>query len=207
MASDDLDFEKKAGDIIGLYLNPRQHAAVFCVDEKAANQIMDCRDSVLLLYPGSAERRGVEFHRQGTLSLYTAFNTKTAEVLGKLAARHTSAEFIAFVTDIVVNQSRGKEIHVIVDNLSAHKTIQVKDLLEAHGNVHLHFAPTYSCWLNQVEVWFSNIERDIVCTLVSDLKRKLMRYIRRYNKAPKTVRWKYCGPTRRIAAESNVTMH
>ncbi len=211
MASDDPDFEKKAADIIGLYLHPPQHAAVFCVDEKTAIQALDRLDPVLPLSPGRAERHGFEYFRHGTLSLYAAFNTKTGEVLGKTAARHTSAEFVAFLTDIVVNQPRGKEIHVIADNLSAHKTGQVKEFLEAHPKVHLHFTPTYSSWLNQVELWFSKIERDVIArgvfTSVPDLKRKLMRYIREYNKEPKTVKWKYFDPKRRITPESIVTAH
>jgi transposase len=120
MTSDDPDFETKAADIIGLYLHPPQHAAVFCVDEKTAIQALDRLDPVLPLSPGRAERHGFEYYRHGTLSLYAAFNTKTGEVLGKIAARHTSAEFVAFLTEIVVNQPRGKEIHVIADNLSAH---------------------------------------------------------------------------------------
>ena len=122
MASNDPDFETKAADVIGLYLNPPQHAAVFCVDEKTAIQALDRKDPVLPLSPGRAERHGFEYYRHGTLSLYAAFNTKTGEVLGKTAPRHTSAEFVAFLTDIVANQPRGKEIHVIADNLSAHKT-------------------------------------------------------------------------------------
>ena len=211
MTSDDPDFEKKAADIIGLYLHPPQHAAVFCVDEKTAIQALDRLDPVLPLSPGRAERHGFECYRHGTLSLYAAFNTKTGEVLGKTAARHTSAEFVAFLTDIVVNQPRGKEIHVIADNLSAHKTGQVREFLDAHPKVHLHFTPTYSSWLNQVELWFSKIERDVIArgvfTSVSDLRRKLMRYIREYNKAPKTVKWKYFDPTRRITPESIVTAH
>lgn len=211
MVSDDPDFEKKAADIIGLYLNPPQHAAVFCVDEKTAIQALDRLDPVLPLSPGRAERHGFEYYRHGTLSLYAAFNTKTGEVLGKTAARHTSDEFVAFLTDIAVNQPRGKEIHVIADNLSAHKTRKVRDFLEAHRNVHLHFTPTYSSWLNQVELWFSKIERDVIArgvfTSVPDLKRKLMRYIREYNRAPKTVKWKYFDPTRRITTDSVVTVH
>ena len=211
MTSDDPDFEKKAADIIALYLHPPQHAAVFCVDEKTAIQALDRLDPVLPLSPGRAERHGFEYYRHGTLSLYAAFNTKTGEVLGKTAARHTSAEFVAFLTDIVVNQPRGKEIHVIADNLSAHKTGQVKEFLEAHPKVHLHFTPTYSSWLNQVELWFSKIERDVIArgvfTSVPDLKRKLMRYIREYNKEPKTVKWKYFDPTRRITPQSTVTVH
>ena len=100
MASNDPDFEKKAADIIGLYLNPPAHAAVFSVDEKTAIQALDRKDPVLPLSPGRAERHGFEYFRHGTLSLYAAFNTKTGEVLGKTAARHTSAEFVAFLTDI-----------------------------------------------------------------------------------------------------------
>src|SRR6516225_1510644 len=103
MSSDDPDFEKKAADIIGLYLNPPAHAAVFCVDEKTAIQALDRLDPVLPLSPGRAERHGFEYKRHGTLSLYAAFNTKTGVVLGKTAARHTSAEFVAFLTDLVVN--------------------------------------------------------------------------------------------------------
>jgi transposase len=211
MASNDPDFETKAADIIGLYLHPPQHAAVFCVDEKTAIQALDRKDPVLPLSPGRAERHGFEYYRHGTLSLYAAFNTKTGEVLGKTAARHTSAEFVAFLTDIVANQPRGKEIHVIADNLSAHKSPPVKDFLEAHSKVLLHFTPTYSSWLNQVELWFSKIERDVIArgvfTSLPDLKRKLMRYIRQYNQAPKTVKWKYFDPTRRITSQSAVTGH
>src|ERR1700693_3977903 len=132
MASDDPDFERKAADVIGLYVNPPQHAAVFCVDEKTAIQALDRLDPVLPLSPGRAERHGFEYYRHGTLSLYAAFNTQTGEVLGKTAERHTSAEFVAFLTDIVVNQPRGKEIHVIADNLSAHKTKRVDEFLAAH---------------------------------------------------------------------------
>src|SRR3989442_1526757 len=211
LASDAPEFERKAADVIGLYLNPPQHAAVFCVDEKTAIQALDRLDPVLPLSPGRAERHGFEYYRHGTLSLYAAFNTKTGEVLGKTATRHTSAEFVAFLTDIVVNQPRGKEIHVIADNLSAHKTKRVDGFLAEHRNVHLHFTPTYSSWLNQVELWFAKIERDVIArgvfSSVPDLKRKLMRYIRQYNNEPKPVKWKYFDPSRRIGSDSVVTVH
>src|SRR6266852_1406701 len=209
--SNDPDFEKKAAEVIGLYLNPPQHAAVFCVDEKTAIQALDRTDPVLPLSPGRAERHGFEYYRHGTLSLYAAFNTKTGEVLGKTAQRHTSAEFVAFLTDIVVNQPRGKEIHVIADNLSAHKTKRVDEFLAGYTNVHLHFTPTYSSWLNQIELWFAKIERDVIArgvfTSVSDLRKKLMRYIRQYNKNPRTVKWKYFDPSRRITSGSIDTVH
>jgi hypothetical protein len=98
----------QAADIIGLYLHSPAHAAVFCVDEKTAIQALDRKDPVLPLSPGRAERHGFEYFRHGTLSLYAAFNTKNGEALGKTAARHTSAECVAFLADIVVNLSAHK---------------------------------------------------------------------------------------------------
>jgi hypothetical protein len=130
-ASNDPEFETKAAEIIGLYLHPPQHAAVFCV--KTAIQALDRKDPALPLSPGRAERHGFEYYRHGTLSLYAAFNTKTGDVLGKTAARHTSAEFVAFLADIVANQTARER-----------------------------GPPTYYSWLNQVELWFSKIERDVV---------------------------------------------
>src|SRR5688572_3779549 len=211
MASQDANFESKAADIIGLYLNPPQHAAIFSVDEKTAIQALERKDPVLPLSPGRAERHGFEYFRHGTLSLYAAFNTRTGAVLGKTAQRHTSAEFVAFLTDIVASQPSKKEIHLIADNLSAHKTDKVNHFLANHPSVRLHFTPTYSSWLNQVELWFAKIERDVIArgvfTSVSDLKRKLMRYIRHYNKAPRTVKWRYFDPALRITSKSAVTAH
>ncbi len=214
MASDDPDFETKAADILGLYLKPPQHAAVFCVDEKTAIQALDRLDPVLPFSPGRVERHGFEYYRHGTLSLYAALNTKTGEVLGKTASSHTSAEFVAFLADLVAHQPPGREIHVIADNLSAHKTQHVRDFLAEHPNVSLHFTPTYSSWLNQVELWFSKIERDVIArgvfTSVKDLAKKLMRYIRQYNKAPKPIKWTYRDPSYRIAFQathSTVTGH
>src|ERR1700731_1754200 len=151
MASDDPDFERKAADVIGLYVNPPQHAAVFFVDEKTAIQALDRLDPVLPLSPGRAERHGFEYYRHGTLSLYSALNTQSGEVLAKTSARHTSAEFVDFLAQIVASQPAGSEIHVIADNLSAHKPKRVFDFLEANPTVRIHYTPTYSSWLNQVE--------------------------------------------------------
>jgi transposase len=210
MASDDPDFEAKAADIIGLYLDPPARAAVFCVDEKTAIQALDRLDPVLPLSPGRAERHGFEYYRHGTLSLYAAFNTKSGKVLGKTVTRHTSAEFVAFLTDLVANQPKAKEIHIICDNLSAHKTQAVRDFLTNHPNVQIHYTPTYSSWLNQVELWFNRVERDVIArgifTSVADLKRKLMRYIRQYNKAPKPIKWIYGGPSHRIRTTTDSTV-
>lgn len=202
MASDDPEFEKKATDIIGLYLDPPQHAAVFCVDEKTAIQALDRMDPRLPLSPGRAERHGFEYYRHGTLSLYAALNVKNGQVEGKTAARHTSAEFVDFLQRLVNKSRWAKEVHVIADNLSAHKTQQVQQFLEANPKVRLHYTPTYSSWLNQVEIWFSKIQRDVIArgifTSVADLKRKLMRYIKAYGKVAKPIRWTYTDVKRRI---------
>jgi transposase len=141
MASDDPEFEEKATDVIGLYLNPPVHAAVFCVDEKSAIQALDRLDPVLPLSPGRAERHGFEYYRHGTLSLYSALNTQTGEVLAKTSARHTSTEFVDFLAQIVESQPAGREIHVIADNLSAHKTKKVFEFLEANRAVRIHYTP------------------------------------------------------------------
>jgi len=211
MASNDPDFEKKAADVIGLYLNPPQHAVVFCVDEKSAIQALDRLDPVLPLSPGRAERHGFEYYRHGTLSLYAALDTKTGKVHGKTTARHTSAEFVAFLGDVVSSRPAKQQIHIILDNLSTHKTKLVQDFLVAHPNVHLHFTPTYSSWLNQVEIWFSRIERDVISrgvfSSVSDLARKLRRYIRAYSAHAKPFKWKYSDPTRHIGNVLFATRH
>ena len=210
-SSDDPDFEQKAADVLGLYLNPPEHAVVFAVDEKTAIQALDRLDPVLPLSPGRAERHGFEYYRHGTLSLYAALNTKTGEVVGQTVPRHTSEAFIDFLQDIVDTQPRRREIHVIVDNLSAHKTKRVQAFLDAHPRVQLHFTPTYSSWLNQVELWFAKIERDLLArgifTSIPDLARKIRRYIKRYNEDPKPIRWTYSTPAHRITTDSANTVH
>jgi transposase len=212
VASNDPDFETKAADIIGLYVNPPQHAAVFSVDEKTAIQALDRTLPALPLSPGRAERHGFEYVRRGTLSLYAALDTRTGQVMGKTVASHTSQEFVAFLAAVVASRPPREEIHVILDNLSAHKTARVKEFLGLHENVHLHFTPTYSSWLNQVEIWLSKIERDVIARGIfsssNDLSRKLMRYIRAHNQTAKPIKWKYTDVTRRIRApHSVVTVH
>jgi len=194
MASDDPDFETKAADVLGLYLAPPQHAAVFCVDEKTAIQALDRLDPVLPLSPGRLERHGFEYKRNGTLSLYAALDVKTGKVQGKTAERHTSAEFVGFLEQVIDSCDPRQEVHIILDNLSAHKTSQVEQFLERNSHVKLHFTPTYSSWLNQVEIWFARLEREVIArgifTSVKDLSRKLMRYIRAYSKTARPFKWK-----------------
>jgi transposase len=212
VASNDADFETKAADVIALYVNPPQHAVVFSVDEKTAIQALDRTLPTLPFSPGRAERHGFEYIRRGTLSLYAALNTRTGEVIGKTVTSHTSEEFVAFLASVVASWPAKEEIHVILDNLSAHKTKRVGEFLSLHQNVHLHFTPTYSSWLNQAEIWLSKIERDVIARGIfksaPDLSRKLMRYIQEHNKTAKPIKWKYVDVTRRIhAPHSTVTVH
>lgn len=207
VASPDPDFEQKAADIIGLYLNPPKHAVVFSVDEKSAIQALDRRDPVLPLSPGRAERHGFEYMRHGTLSLYAALNVGTGEVEGMTAARHTTRDFLTFLDRVIATQPVRREIHLIADNLSAHKTNAVQQWLAEHPRVHMHYTPTYSSWLNQVELWFAKIERDCIArgifTSTADLRRKLMQYIRAHNKSCHPFVWRYADPSHRIRVNAN----
>lgn len=211
MMSNDPDFETKAADVIGLYLNPPEHAAVFSVDEKTAIQALDRKDRMLPLSPGRAESHGFEYKRNGTLSLFAALNTRTGEVIGKTAARHTSEQFVTFLEEIKASQPADREIHVICDNVSSHKTERVRAFLQANPNVQMHYTPTYSSWLNQVENWFSRIQRSVITrgvfTSVKDLDKKIMRFIRQYNKDARPIKWKYDNSRRRYHADFSVSVN
>lgn len=207
VASSDPEFEEKAADIIGLYLKPPEHAVVFSIDEKTTIQALDRRDPVLPLSPGRAERHGFEYIRHGALSLYAALNVGTGEVQGMTAERHTSADFLVFLNRVVSTQPRRSDIHLIMDNFSAHKTKAVAAWLAAHPRIHAHYTPTYSSWLNQVELWFAKIERECIArgifTSTADLRRKLMQYIRAHNKHCHPFVWHYSNPKKRIRVAAN----
>src|SRR5260221_12137795 len=114
--------------------------------------------------------------------------------MGTTTARHTRAEFVDFLGQIVASQREGREIHIVADNLSAHKTKHVFEFLQAHPTVRIHYTPTYSSWLNQVEIWFSKIQRDVIprgiFSSTTDLSRTLIRYIKQYNQTATTFRWR-----------------
>lgn len=212
VVSNDPDFETKAADVIGLYLTPPSNAAVFSVDEKSHIQALDRLDPVLPLSPGRAERHGFEYKRNGTLSLFAALNVGTGRVNGMTTERHTSAEFVRFLDGLVATQPKRRAVHIIADNLSAHKTKRVGDWLAAHPRVTMHYTPTYSSWLNQIELWFAKIERDMIArgifTSTADLRRKLMQYIRSYNKTCQPIQWSYSNVKHRIRApRTSVTSH
>lgn len=211
MASPDPDFEAKAKDILGLYLDPPKNAAVFCVDEKTAIQALDRSQPALPLRPGQPERRAVEYVRHGTVSLFAALEVHSGKVLGRCAPRHSSQQFVAFLDQTVAGQRR-KTIHVVLDNLSVHKTPLVRAWLEQHPQVHFHFTPTYSSWLNQVEIWLGLITRDCIRRgifhSVTDLVQKIVNYIRLYNRNAQPFQWTYSNPKRRIRVSlTSVTRH
>jgi transposase len=185
MASDDPGFEEKVIDIIGLYIRRPVHAAAFAADVKSAIQVLDLLEPGLPLSPGYAA---------GALSLYSAF-TEAEDVLTPTATRHLSREFVDFLAQIVMSQPVGREFRVLVTNSGAYKTKKVFEFLEDNPSVRIHYAPTYSCWVHQVEMWFSKIHRDVVSrgvfTSVKGLERKLIRYIRKHKNGAAPIRWIY----------------
>jgi transposase len=138
-------------------------------------------------------------------------DVKTGKVEGKTAKRHTSGEFIEFLGQVVKSARWAKQIHIVLDNLSAHKTKSVAEFLENNPKVRLHFTPTYSSWLNQVEIWFAKIQRDVlargVFTSVGDLARKIRKYILAYAQSARPFRWTYTDCRRRIGNVIGGTGH
>ncbi len=211
LASPDPDFEAKAKDVLGLYLDPPKNAAVFCIDEKTAIQALDRRQPALPLRPGQPERRAVEYVRHGTVSLFAALEVHSGKVLGRCAPRHTGEEFVEFL-DRAIGGYRRKTIHVILDNLSVHKSPIVRAWQQKHPRVHFHFTPTYASWLNQVEIWLGLITRDCirrgVFRSVADLAHRIMNYIRLYNRNAQPFHWTYSNPRKRIRVSlTSVTRH
>lgn len=204
VTSADPAFEAKAADVIGLYLDPPKHAVVLCVDEKSSIQALDRLDPVLPLSPGRAERHGFEYYRHGTLSLYAALEVATGQVKGRPAERHASPDFLAFMDEVVADYPVDQDVHVILDNFSAHKTKAVQAWQAVHSHVQFHFTPTYSSWLNQVELWFAKIERDLLArgifTSVRDLRKKLLQYIKLHNATAQPFTWTYTNPKHRVRA-------
>ncbi|MDP2958666.1 MAG: IS630 family transposase [Longimicrobiales bacterium] len=145
----------KVRDIVGLYLNPPTHAVVFCVDVKPQIQALDRTAPLLPLQPGQVERRTHDYERHGTTSLYAALNVKSGEVMGQTFSRQRATELRTFLNRIDANVPDGLEVHIILDNASAHKSALIQRWLARHPRFHFHFTPTYSSWINLVERWFS----------------------------------------------------
>jgi transposase len=183
--SNDPEFSDKVIDIVGLYMNPPENAVVLSVDEKTQIQALDRTQPGLPLNPSRIGSRTHDYKRHGTTSLYAAFNILTGKVVGKVAERTNSKEFLAFLKLLNRRTPNGKQLHIILDNLSAHKTQEIREWVAAHPHIQLHFTPTSSSWLNAVEGWFAQLERRAlyrgVFTSVSALKEELERFIKIHN--------------------------
>lgn len=153
--SPDPDLVEKIRDLVGLYLNPPVAAAVFAVDEKPQIQALNRTAPILPMLPTTPERASHDYERNGTIDLFAALEIATGRVITDLRARHTSADFVAFLNKIDRDVPKGLDVHIILDNLSAHKTPSVHAWLLRHKRFKLHFTPTYGSWMNLVERWFS----------------------------------------------------
>jgi transposase len=186
-------FIDKVRDIIGLYMNPPDHALVLCVDEKSQIQALDRTQPLLPMRPGQAERRSHDYQRHGTTSLFAALDVKTGKVLGECHRRHRAQEFRKFLETIDRNVPSALDVHVILDNSSTHKTPSIRRWLAKRGRYHLHFTPTSASWLNLVERWFADLTqkqiRRGVHRSVRELEEAVARYIRIKNADPRPFIW------------------
>jgi len=184
---------EKVRDIVGLYMNPPDHALVFCVDEKSQIQALDRTQPLLPLQPGQVERRTHDYKRHGTTSLFAALELKTSRVIGQLHRRHRSSEFRQFLDLIEANVPAGLEAHIIVDNYGTHKTAIIRKWFAKRPRFRVHFTPTYGSWMNLVERWFAEIThkriRRGVFRSVRELEAAIREYIDVHNENPKPFVW------------------
>ena len=183
----------KVRDIVGLYINPPEHAVVFCVDEKPQIQALERTAPLLPMQPGQVERRSFDYRRHGTTSLFAALDVKTGKVPGQIHRRHRSVEFLKFLRRIDAEVPAGRKVHLILDNYSTHKSPRIRRWLTAHPRFKLHFTPTYRSWLNLVERWFAELttrqlRRGVHRSIVS-LERAIREFLDAYNADAKPFAW------------------
>ena len=184
---------EKVRDIVGLYMNPPEHAVVFWVDEKSQMQALDRTQPLLPMRPGQAERRTHDYKRHGTTSLFAALDLKTSQVIGQLHRRHRSAEFRKFLDRIEAQVPAGLDVHIIADHYGTHKTALIRKWFAQRPRFHLHFTPTYGSWINLVERWFAELTnkriRRGVFRSVKELETAIREYIDVHNEDPKPFTW------------------
>jgi transposase len=197
MTSHDPDFWEKAADVCGLYLNPPHNAIVWSVDEKTSIQAKARINPTKPALPGVPERREFEYERNGTVVLFAGLNVHEGNVAAWATDSTCSDNFVTFLWDLMDQTPAELDLHCIVDNLSAHQTDQVAELLEYNPRVHLHFTPTHASWLNQVELFFSILERRLLrrgeFTSVDELSARIIGFIKDYNRRAVPFRWTYEG--------------
>lgn len=192
--SNDPKFAEKVIDVVGLYMNPPDNAAVLSVDEKTQIQALDRTQPMLPLRPGQIERRTHDYKRNGTTNLYAAFDVLTGQVIGRTTKRHRAKEFLDFLRQIKKAMPTDIDLHIILDNSSTHKTVEVQKWLKANPRFKMHFTPTSASWLNAVESWFGQLERRSihrgVFTSVKELRNEIHRFIKHHNsKSAKPFKW------------------
>ncbi len=191
--SPDPQLIEKVRDIVGLYMNPPEHAVVFCVDEKSQIQALDRTQPLLPMRPGQLERGTHDYKRHGTTSLFAALELKTSRVIGQLHRRHRSQEFRQFLDVIEAQVPAGLDVHIIVDNYGTHKTAIIRKWFAKRPRFHVHFTPTYGSWINLVERWFAELTnkriRRGVFRSVKDLEAAIREFIDMHNEDPKPFVW------------------
>ncbi len=191
--STDPQFARKVRDIVGLYLNPPDKAIVLSVDEKSQIQALDRTQPILPLRPGLPARQTHDYQRHGTTTLFAALNVLEGTVIGECRPRHRHQEFLRFLDRIEESVDARLEVHLVLDNYATHKHPEVKKWLAARPRYHVHFTPTSSSWLNQVERWFAEITRKRIrrgtFRSVRELIQTIHDYIRRYNDNPQPFQW------------------
>lgn len=191
--SNDPLFVDKVHDVVGLYLDPPESAVVLCVDEKSQIQALQRSQPALPMMPGMPERRTHDYVRHGTTSLFAAMNVADGTVISATHRRHRAAEFVSFLKKIDGEVPDGLDVHVVCDNYGTHKTPGVNAWLERHPRFHMHFTPTYSSWLNQVERLFAEITRQMLQRSdhrsVQALESDVREWVRAWNENPRPFKW------------------
>jgi transposase len=191
--SNDPEFAPKVRDIVGLYMNPPDKAIILSVDEKSQIQALDRTQPILPLRPGLPERQTHDYQRHGTTTLFAALNVLEGTVIGECQPRHRHQEFLRFLGRIDQSINSGLEIHLVLDNYGTHKHPEVKKWLAERPRYHVHFTPTSSSWLNQIERWFAEITRKRIrrgtFRSVRELIKAINDYVRIYNQNPRPFQW------------------
>lgn len=191
--SNDPQFVDKVYDIVGLYLNPPEAAVVYCVDEKSQVQALARSQPAFPMMPGMPEKRTHDYVRHGTTSLFAAFNTADGTVISSIHRRHRAIEFKKFLTKIDTEVPEGLEVHLVCDNYSTHKAPSIVKWLEAHPRFHMHFTPTYSSWINQVERFFAYVTADLLQRSdhrsVRALENDIRKWVKGWNENPRPFVW------------------
>jgi len=183
----------KVRDIVGLYVNPPEHAVVLCVDEKSQIQALDRTAPLLPMRPGQPERRTHDYKRHGTTSLFAALDAKSGKVIGQMHRRHRSIEFRKFLDRIDASVPADRDVHLILDNYGTHKTPLIRAWFAKRPRFHVHFTPTYGSWLNLVERWFAELTtkqiRRGAHRSVSELERAIGAFLDAHNTDPHPFAW------------------